>query len=64
MDNITKYYTENTGGGCLVDFLELENGLILAVSDEYVGLYASKEEFYNGNCLNGFWTNSDLIYKE
>ena len=39
LENIKKIYSENTGGGCIVDFLELENGLLLAVSDEYVGLY-------------------------
>ena len=64
LDNIVKAYTENTGGGCLVDFLELENGLLLAVSDEAVCLYANMDDFYEGKALEGFWIPRDRIVKD
>ena len=60
LENIKKAYTENTGGGCLVDFLELENGLLLAVSDEYVGLYKTVDDLYEGDEITGFWIKESL----
>ena len=64
LDNIVKAYTENTGGGCLVDFLELENGLLLAVSDEAICLYANMDDFYEGKALEGFWIPRNYIVKD
>ena len=60
LENIKKIYSENTGGGCIVDFLELENGLLLAVSDEYVGLYKNENDLYEGNEITGFWIQESL----
>jgi hypothetical protein len=47
MDNITKIETENTGGGCMVDILTLWNGQVIVVNDECIGVYSSKDDFYN-----------------
>ena len=33
---IKKVWTENTGGGTMVDFVELSNGIILTITDESV----------------------------
>jgi hypothetical protein len=62
MDNIKKIETENTGGGTMVDILTLWNGRVIVVSDEYVGVYTSKEDFYNSvvdddesKMLGGSW---------
>lgn len=38
--------TENTGGGCMVDFIHLTDGRVLTLGDEAVGLYPSKDAFY------------------
>jgi hypothetical protein len=48
----------NTGGGCLVDVLTLNNGKVLIISDEYVGLYHSLDEMLEDDgekCLDGFY---------
>jgi len=55
-DNIVTVETENAGGGCMLDFITLRNGQVLVVSDEYVGLYASKDAFYaTKDQINGFY---------
>lgn len=60
MEYIKNSYVENTGGGCLVDIIELENGNVLIMNDEYLGLYKSLDAFYqsiDGNdegIINGF----------
>lgn len=41
--------TENTGGNIMVDFVTLEDGKILAISDELIGLYPNMESFDNGD---------------
>ena len=38
----------DTGGGCMVDGVELSNGMYIGISDEIVCLYASKDDFYDG----------------
>ena len=43
--------TENTGGGCMVDFITLNNGSIVAINDEYIGIYKSRADFYSGECV-------------
>lgn len=48
--------TENMGGGFLVDILTLKDGRVVVISDEYLGLYASKDAFLDsGDQLNGFY---------
>ena len=44
---IKETYTQHTGGGCMVDFVELKNGKVLGISDELVVLYDSFEDFDN-----------------
>jgi hypothetical protein len=64
MHHITKQETWNTGGNCMVDILTLSNGQVLCVSDEYVGLYNSADEFLDDDgtkCIKGFWTNKEAV---
>ena len=54
--NVVSIETENSGGGNMLDFIVLRNGNVLAISDEYAGLYAPKEAFYDSaDQLNGFY---------
>lgn len=54
--NIVSIETENSGGGNMLDFIQLRDGKVLVISDEYAGLYTSKEAFYEGaDQLNGFY---------
>ena len=43
---ISEITTDNTGGGCLVDFIHLKSGHVVCVNDEAVTIYPSKEHFY------------------
>ncbi len=52
MDNITKIETENTGGGCMVDIITLWNGKVIVISEDYTGVYQSKEAFYESANLD------------
>jgi len=45
LNYIDSVFTENTGGGSMVDFVQLKDGRILAVNDEYVVLYKSMSDF-------------------
>jgi len=36
--------TEHTGGGCMVDFVKLKNGLQVGINDDAVVLYRGDEE--------------------
>lgn len=48
---------ENMGGGCMVDILTLADGKVVVISDEYVGMYESKDAFLDGaDQINGFYT--------
>lgn len=50
-----KVETHDTGGGCLVDVVFLNDGTILCISDDYVGLYSNEDAFYEGESeLGGF----------
>jgi hypothetical protein len=49
---IKRIFTENTGGGSMVDFVELWDGKILGINDEFVVLYESMKAFYEGENLN------------
>jgi hypothetical protein len=46
--------TENTGGNVMVDFITLEDGKLLAVSSELIGLYPNLESFDNGDAPISF----------
>ena len=41
--------TEDTGGNCPVDFVQLKNGKVLGIDGESVVLYDSMEDFWE--CL-------------
>lgn len=43
---IKKVWTENTGGGCMVDMIELEDGRVIGINEECVVLYESMDQFY------------------
>ena len=63
MKHIEKLETWNTGGGCMVDIIYLPNGKVLALSDEYVGLYNSPEDMLDDDgtkSINGFWLDGSL----
>ena len=47
LDNIKRVFCENTGGGTMVDFIELNDGRILGLNDECVVLYESIADFYD-----------------
>lgn len=57
MAHIESMETQDTGGHCLVDILNLPNGKILAISDEYAGLYESLDGMYENEPVTGFWLN-------
>ena len=47
LDNIKRVFCENTGGGTMVDFIELNDGRILGINEDFVVLYSSLDEFYD-----------------
>jgi hypothetical protein len=59
--NVVSIETENSGGGNMLDFITLLNGKVLVISDEYVGLYASKSAFYDGeDQITGFYLTEEV----
>lgn len=44
IDNVT---SENTGGGCHVDFVTLKDGRVLGINEECVVLYESMDDFWD-----------------
>lgn len=46
---VTRVCTENTGGGCMVDLLELVDGRVLGVSDDCVVLYPNAAAIHEGD---------------
>ena len=55
---IESIFTENTGGGCMVDFIQLDNGKIIALNDECICIYNSLNDFYqlnNNKPLNSYF---------
>ena len=46
MHYIKKTFSENTGGGVICDFVILNNGQCIGISNECISLYASYEAFY------------------
>ncbi len=45
---IKQVFTENTGGGCMVDFIELKTGQVIGLNDECVVLYPSMVAYREG----------------
>lgn len=45
---INRVFTENTGGGCYVDFIELDDGRIIGINNECVVLYKNMDDVYGG----------------
>lgn len=54
--NIT---TEQTGGGCMIDFITLHNGQVIAIDSDLIGLYESMDEFWDGK--DGSWDHIKLL---
>jgi hypothetical protein len=48
MKYIRETFTENMGGGCLVDFLVLNDGRCVGINDESIVLYKSREQALEG----------------
>ena len=44
---IEKIETENTGGGCMCDYVHLKDGTILIISEDCVGLYPNFDAYEN-----------------
>lgn len=58
--NIKETSTENMGGGCMVDILTLTDGRVIVISDEYLGMYESKDAFFDSaDQLNGFYLQGE-----
>jgi hypothetical protein len=51
--------TYQTGGGCMVDFVMLKGGKVLAIDNDTIGLYDSLDEFYEGK--DGHFDHIPLI---
>lgn len=51
---VSRIYTENTGGGCMVDFVVLKDGRLIGLNDESVVLYPTLECFYEGDADGNF----------
>jgi hypothetical protein len=49
---IKEITTENTGGGCMVDFVHLHDGRVIGLNDECVVLYQNMDEFWNATPQN------------
>lgn len=59
--NVKLIETENSGGGNMLTFVTLTNDQVLVISDEYVGLYASKNAFYDGeDQITGFYLAKEI----
>ena len=59
MDHIKRVFSENNGGNCSVDFVELNDGRIVGINEECIVLYESLEDFHNCETRNR--QNIDLI---
>ena len=52
MQYIKRVFSEQTGGNCFVDFIELSDGRILGIDDSCVVLYKNLDEFYEATPEN------------
>lgn len=39
--------TYHTGGGCMVDIMQLHDGRVMVISDEYIGVYQNIDAFFD-----------------
>lgn len=56
---IKEIVTEQTGGGCMIDFITLINGQVIAIDNDLIGLYSSMDEFWDGK--DGSWDHVKLL---
>jgi hypothetical protein len=64
---MTHVCTENTGGGSMCDFIFRKDGRVLAMNDESVAIYESKDSFYaegevENTPLHFMWIEPSYIY--
>ncbi len=45
----SRFETVNTGGGCMVDLIHLQDGKVIGISDECVAVYINEDVFWNGD---------------
>lgn len=57
MKYVEKTFTEDMGGGCMVDFLILNDGRCVGINDDCLVLYKSYEQVCDGT---GFLKMIDL----
>ena len=60
---VKKVHTSDTGGGVMCDFIEMEDGTLLVISDDAVCLYQSMEDFYSGNHVRDEGSSDNMIYR-
>lgn len=59
---ITKTWTENTAGGSMVDFVQLDSGHVIAVNDEALTVWPSLAAFWDdtgSQCQLSHWFKKD-----
>lgn len=47
MTFVERVFTENTGGGCMVDFIQLKDGRCIGINEECLVVYPSYNIFYH-----------------
>ena len=45
---VKRSWDEQTGGGCMVSFVELENGHVLGIDNDSICLYGNEDQFHDG----------------
>lgn len=60
---IKKMWSEQTGGGIMIDFIELNNGQVIAISEDATGVYSSMKDFEDGSELS-FAINNDGLQRQ
>ena len=59
---IKKAYSENTGGGVMVDVLIMEDGTTITVTEDCLVTWGCVDDFYNNECEAGIDTvNFDAV---
>ena len=60
-EHVRKISTADTGGRIILDFLTLQDGTLLVISDDLIALYASQSDFDDGTTLGApkelLWEN-------
>jgi hypothetical protein len=59
--------TENTGGGCMVDFVILDDRRVIAINDEMICVYQSEKHFWDSvdsgdsnGLIGSIWINKTV----